>query len=157
MKKHISEIQQKYSELEKSFGFLSSKYDQLLNQTKTSNERHRKYDADINHFKEQLKSAEEELEDLAQYLRRDCVEISGTNHLDMSCEEIVKSLGKEMDLNISDEDISTVHPLPTYSDTKKGKIIVKFTRRETKNKFYSSRRKITGRRVSTLRSFQDDT
>ena len=94
LKKHISEIQQKYGELEKLFGFLSSKYDQLLNQTKTSNERNRKYDADINHFKEQLKSAEEELEDLAQYLRRDCVEISGTNNLDMSCR-------KEMDLNCS--------------------------------------------------------
>ena len=39
LKKHSSEIQQKYSELEKSFGFLSSKYDQLLNQTKTSNKR----------------------------------------------------------------------------------------------------------------------
>ena len=74
----------------------------------------------------------------------------------MSCEEIVKSLGKEMDLNIFDEDISTVRPLPTYSDTKKGKIVIKFTRRETRNKFYGSRRKITGRRVSTLKSFQDD-
>lgn len=72
LKKQISGIQQKYSELEKSFEFLSSKYDQLLNQNKTSNEKHKKYDADFNHFKEQLECAEEELEDLAQYLRRDC-------------------------------------------------------------------------------------
>ena len=43
-------------------GILSSKYDQLLNQNKTSNEKHKKYDA---HFKEQLESVKEELKDLA--------------------------------------------------------------------------------------------
>ena len=48
-----------------------------------------------------------------------------------------RKFGQEMGLELDDSDISIAHPLPTFSDVKDDKVIVKFTRRETRNEFYS--------------------
>lgn len=78
-------------------------------------------------------------ESLAQYLRRDSLEISGIPlSEDYSTNDIVIAVGKA--INVSD--ISTSHPLPSYNSDAPPKIIVKFTRRDVRNVYYASRRKL---------------
>ena len=44
------------------------------------------------------------MEGLAQYLRRDCIEMSGLKPTEsMSCIELVKALGKDMQLDLKDD------------------------------------------------------
>ena len=123
----IAHFQTTLNELENSIKFLSAKYDKLMTQSQSSNEKQRKIEANLEAFKKNLISVEEELDDFAQYLRRDCVEISGISATEnLSCEDIVTSLGEEMGLELDDSDISIAHPLPTFSDVKNDKVIVKF-------------------------------
>ena len=60
-----------------------------------------------------------------------------------------------MGLELDDSDISIAHPLPTFSDVKDDKVIVKFTRRETRNEFYSKWKSVAGRKASTFDSFKE--
>ena len=152
----IAHFQTTLNELENSVKFLSTKYDKLITQSQSTNEKQRKIEANLEAFKKNLISVEEELDDFAQYLRRDCVEISGIPATEnLRCEDIVTSLGQEMGLELDDSDISIAHPLPTFSDVKDDKIIVKFTRRETRNEFYSKRKSVAGRKASTFASLKE--
>ena len=45
--------------------------------------------------------------------------------------------------------------ISAYSDVKDDKVIVKFTRRETRNEFYSKRKSVAGRKASTFDSFKE--
>ena len=64
--------------------FLSDNYDELLNKTKNSNEIVTRHASDIAKVKANIKNVEKlacdtslVVEDIAQYLRRDCLEITG--------------------------------------------------------------------------------
>ena len=55
-------------------------------------------------------------ESMAQYLRRDCLEISGIPlSEDYSTNDIVIAVGKAINVPAKEEDISTSHPLPSYN------------------------------------------
>ena len=70
-----------------------------------------------------------EMEDLTQYLRRDCIEISGLKPAEsISCIELVKALGKDVQVDLKDDDIATANPIPRYDKAADEKIIVQFTR-----------------------------
>ena len=65
---------------------------------------------------------------MAQYLSRDCLEISGIPlSEDYSRNDIVIAVGKVINVPVKEEDISTSHPLPFYNSDAPPKIIVKFT------------------------------
>jgi hypothetical protein len=103
---------------------------------------------------------EGEINDLQQYSRRDCVEIAGLPHeKEENTDELVIKVGSLMGLNLQKTDISISHLLPQntqkYSSrlrprvgarantvTQFPKVIVKFTRRETKEKFYQGRKQL---------------
>ena len=96
-----------------------------------------------------LQSVKKAYNDLEQYGRRECVEIRGvpmpSHPSEESTNEIAKNLGKLMGVKISDNDISVSHRVPLSSKNKKSvpaPIIVKFTRREKKDEFYSARMKL---------------
>ena len=66
------------------------------------------------------------IEDLSQYLGRDCLELTGVLPTkEVSCSDLVCSIGKEMGIKLQDEDISMAHRLPTavfgMSFTERGK------------------------------------
>ena len=82
-------------------------------------------------------------ESMAQYLRRDCLEISGVPlSEDYTTNDIVIAVGKAINVSVKEEDISTSHPLPSYNSDAPPKIIVKFTRRDVRNVYYGSRRNL---------------
>ena len=156
IKAKIADFQTNLNELENSYQFLSLKYDKVVSQTQSESGKQRKFESRLDDFKKDFIRAEEALEDIALYLRRDCVEISGAKTSeDLTCKEIVTSLGQEIGMEINDCDISTAHPLPTFGDKKDDKIIVKFTRRETRYEFYGRRKTVAGRIVSSLENFKD--
>ena len=112
-----------------------------------------------------------EINYIQQYQRRDCCEITGLPVLPgENTNELVKKVGSLMDLELTDEDISVSHRLPkneaSYSSrlsdgiSSSGrridpahqypKIIVKFVRRDTKELFYRSRKKLAGKTTKDI-------
>ena len=149
LKAKLTSIEKSFFELEKSVKHFSAKYDELLKQVQRSNDRTASLSTDVKNLKEdmkQCKKIEREIEDLSQYLRRYCLELTGVLPTEeVSCVDLVCSIGKEMGIELQDEDISTAHCLPTYNKSAEDKIIVKFTRRSIRDEFYG-KRKLNNRR-----------
>ena len=96
----------KFSELRTSVQLFSDKYDDLLKQIKQSNEKLHQQRTDLSktnsevttikkdltNVEEQIVNASYELEELGQYIRRDCLEISETKAKN-------QSVGKDIDAN----------------------------------------------------------
>lgn len=151
----LAAVEGNLKQLTTSLEFLSSKYDQLLEHSKTTNEKitgltktTRTIQADIKINRDMTLEAKGESDELAQYLRRDCLEISGVKpNAEYSSEAIVESIGKVLKVNIEEKDISTAHPLPTFNKDALPKIIVKFTRRNVRNKFYAERKTLAGKNL----------
>ena len=72
-------------------------------------------------------------ENLAQYLRGDCLETSGVppSRENYGSNDVVMEVGQSIEVAIIKEEyISLSHPLPSFSSDAPPKIIVKFTRRD---------------------------
>ena len=96
------------------------------------------------------------LDAMQQYLRRDCLEITGIPVLPVDKpKELVKELGSALGININKNDISTAHRLP---DTKKVKdrIIVKFVRRDVREEVYKNRKRLVGKCTTCLPSVNEE-
>ena len=112
-----------------------------------------------------------DLNDIQQYLRRDCCEITGLPVVHgENTNDLVKRVGLLMDLELQDDDISVSHRLPkneaSYSSRLNDgtvssgrivdkalqfpKIIVKFVKRDTKELFYKSRKKLSGKTTKDI-------
>lgn len=92
-------------------------------------------------LKEKVRKLEERLEDVEQYSRSNSVEIHGipveTNENVLN---IVKEVGKALDLNISDSMVDACHRLGNKQNGNPPGIIVKFVRRLDKEEFIRKRR-----------------
>ena len=157
-----SSIEKSFFELKKSVKHFSAKYDELLKQVQRSNDRTASLSTFVKNLKEDMKQCKNigrETEDLSQYLHRDCLELTGVLPTEeVSCSDLVCSIGKEMGIELQDEDISTTHRLPTYNKSAEDKI-VKFTRRSIRDEFYGKRKTIAGKevgKVGTLRDLSQD-
>ena len=103
-----------------------------------------------------LQSCETHLNNLEQYSRRECIEISGIPEVkDENTDDIVIKVGSLIGLDLTRNDISVSHRLPkgSYSaavregpqassntSSRTPNIIVKFVRRETRDHFYKGRK-----------------
>ena len=150
----------KFSELRTSVQLFPDKYDDLLKQIKQSNEKLcqqrtdlGKTNSEVNNIKKDLTSMKErianacyEIEELGQYFRRDCLQISGIKATsDCSPQSIVQSVGKAIDVLVKEQDISIAHPILSYNAAAPPKITVKFTQRSVRNTFYSNRRRLANK------------
>ena len=163
LKMKLSLIERAFSELEKSVKHFSTKYDELLKQVQRSNDRAASLSAYVKNLKEDIKFCKKfkrEIEDLSQYMHRDCLEVTGVLPTqEVTCSDLVCTIGKEMGLDLKQEDISTAHRLPTYNKSADDKIIVKFTRRSVRDEFYGKRKTVAGKevgKVDTLRDLAQD-
>ena len=100
LKAKLTSIEKSFFELEKSVKHFSAKYDELLKQVQRSNDRTASLSTDVKNLKEDMKQCKKigrEIEDLSQYLRRDCLELTGVLPTEeVSCSDLVCSIGKEM-------------------------------------------------------------
>ena len=104
LKAKLTSIEKSFSELEKSVKHFSAKYDELLKQVQRSNDRTASLSTDVKNLKEDMKQCKKigrEIEDLSQYLRRDCLELTGVLPTEeVSCFDLVCSIGKEMGIEL---------------------------------------------------------
>ena len=152
------------NDAQKSQEFLAAKFDGLI---KTTNDLKAKNDdllgrndelrARVVNLERQSKINMDDVEALCQYSRRDALEIQGIQFSQgENTSAIVMNLVKLIDRNISinKSDISTSHRLPV-SHGKIPPIIVKFTRRDTRDKIYKSRRGLYSTKATDLDYDQD--
>ena len=90
------------------------------------------------------------LDELAQYSRRDCREITGipvvpTDNPAKLVDEVAQVIGVQLD----PQDISIAHRLPSTTKVK-DRLIVKFTRREKRDEFYKKRFKLKTKTTKDL-------
>ena len=113
-------------------------------------------------LRNELKIQRESTNDLEQYIRRECIEISGIpeNPLE-NTNEIVIKVGNLMGVEIDSGDISVSHRLPvkptSYSDAvrrdrrpRDSKTIAKFVRRDVRDKFYRGRKRLSNKTTRDL-------
>ncbi|XP_054259446.1 uncharacterized protein LOC128984177 [Macrosteles quadrilineatus] len=93
-------------------------------------------------LKEKVNTLEQRLEDMEQYSRLNCVEINNIPETkDEDVLEIVKKVGSSLDFMITDEMVDACHRVGQKSNKRTRGIIVKFTRRMTKDEILKRRRK----------------
>jgi len=162
----IMEKVNKIDDLEASLQNLSDQYDELRNDYKTLKSNYASLNQEYISLKSQVMHSSAEINahgtlinDLEQYSRRDCVEIRGIPVTDdEDTDEIVEKVGDLMGVNIEGDDISISHRLPDKGFKRKDgtmikrdpTIIVKFTRRTTRDDFYYSRKKLHKRTTRDL-------
>ena len=151
LKLEIGKIGKNLDDLKTTVSLLSNKCDDLLGQYKVVTERLSHQSIIIEGLRKDLdesrKTALEtakQTEELAQYIRRDCLEITGiAPNEELSCESIVTT-------------ISVTHSIPSYNAAALPKIIVKFTRREIRDRFYSNRKKLARKQIKDIPGLAPD-
>ena len=86
----IIKLKKKFLGIETSYNFLSSKYDNLLTQLTTIKGKTTEQKNDLQELKRITCHTESAVDEMAQYLRRDCVEILGAKPAEnTTCANIV--------------------------------------------------------------------
>lgn len=153
MKRKITSLTAKCNDIENSQKFLSSEYDgykDSLQGTKKDisevSKTLKSLDDRVGFSEREIRETGETLDDIQQYLRRDCIEITG---IPMPPKDdptlIAAQVGEMLGIQVSEHHISTAHRL---SPTRKVKdrIIVKFVHRDMREAFYKNRSKLMGKK-----------
>lgn len=148
----------KLDEIEKSVGFLSNSYDNLTERVKNielknidlTNENCRIL-CYLNNATNELEQHKKDLDDLEQYIRRECLEIRGVPlGEEEDTNEIIRKVGDLVDVDIADKDISVSHRLPSKNHNADSSIIVKFVRRDIRDILYKSRTSLRNKTTHDL-------
>ena len=156
LERKIDNLSNSFQELKRLVDFVNEKYDDIRVQLKEANEKIQRQGTslkqtrkDVDDAIKQAHDAMNGFENLAEYLRRDCLEISGVPpNENYTCNQLVMAVGQAIGVQVKEEDLSTSHPLPSFKEDAPPKIIVKFTRRDTRNSFYANRRKLIDKKAS---------
>ena len=170
LKSSINAVTERCDALEKSQEFISKKYDTVIESIQKSNGQTAKLDkkykeitdsieqkygelaGTIDKYVEAIDRIECSLDETQQYLRRDCLEITGvplTSH--DNPKQIVKEIGSLIGVEIEDSDIAAAHKL--LDSTKvKNRMIVKFLQRDKREEVYKKRKNLVGKNTSHLSS-----
>lgn len=164
LKLEIGQISRRLDDLKTTVSFLSKKYDDLLGQYNHVAEKLSHQSSiieglknDIHESRKTANEAVKQAEELAQYIRHDCLEITGiTPNEELSCEHIVRSIGNAIGVAVSDTDISVTHSIPSFNTAAPPKIIVKFTRREVRDHFYSNCKNLARKQIKDIPGLRSD-
>ena len=154
--------------IEKSQSFISEKYESVLKTLKSLNQTTNtlgKKDAELtkiadslaeraNRVEQAVYRIECAIDEVQQYSRRDCLEITGIPILpEENPKQLIKEIGTLIDVNVEDVHLAAAHRLP---DTKnvKHRLIVKFVHRDKREEMYKKRRNLIGKNISNLLSVQ---
>ncbi|XP_031568584.1 uncharacterized protein LOC116303223 [Actinia tenebrosa] len=163
----IKELKDKCTTLENSQDFISKQFEEITEAwsetKKQSAQKIKPMEVNIQNLKDKVDKANtdlynlhSELDDVQQYLRRDCIEIVGIPKLeDDDPVELVKELCSSIDVELDEDDISTVHRLPDTRSVK-DRMIAKFVRRSKKEEVYNNRQKLHGKTAKSLPSVKAD-
>ena len=144
LKASLLDLEKRFDEIEKSQSFISKKYDTVISAIKDVKEHNegvkiqiKEIEEDINKLSNDGFNVEVKLDELEQYARRECVEITGIPIVpNDSPALLVKEMSEIMGVNLNENDIPIAHRLPPTKKVK-DRLIVKFTRREKRDEIYS--------------------
>lgn len=155
----VKSLSDKFDKLESSQSSISKKYDDLLASLQETKRQLAQLQTTITSHGVEIQQLSDknyvlgnELDEIQQYSRRDCIELVGLPRLkDEDPIKLLKEVCSAMKVQISDQDISTVHRLP---DTKKVKnrMIAKLTRRDVKEQIYSNRKNLLSKTTKDIPS-----
>lgn len=159
IREQVSEIAERLDKIERSQAFISEKYDKLLEaiqitkkQIQSIEQKSRDHEENLGRLRVQYYDNSVTLDDVQQYLRRDCLEVVGIPKLPIDKpSELIKELCDKLNVKLDSDDISTAHRLPDSKKTK-DRIIIKLVRREKREEIYKSRSKLIGKSTSMLPS-----
>ena len=142
----VKETRIQIAEVVKSVEFLSNQYESLRKDVKNLNDEKASIKADLLEAHKQLNIQEGLLDSAEQYSRRDCLEVRGVpkQGAEENTDEIVEAVGAFIGVPVDASDISVSHRLAEYSAARVGDpaIIVKFVRRNVRERFYSARKNL---------------
>ena len=158
---NIQALTDRCNQIEQSIQFLSDKYDTVLGILQATKKQIAGLEVNVKEQADQISKLQEAdygkdctIDAMQQYLRRDCIEITGIPVLPLdNPKQLVLELGSLIGVSISEDQISTAHRLP---DTKKVKnrIIAKFVQRDKREEFYKKKKNLIGKKSSLLPSVQ---
>lgn len=158
----ISDLNAKFLKIEESQKYLSAKYDEFLHSLQSTKKLVADQDlriADSIGKIEQIRNTTYDhdvaIDEIQQYQRRDCLEITGIPMLPMeNTKAMVMELASAIGVEVDEKDISTAHRLPNTKKVK-DRLIVKFTRRDKREEFYKKRSSLRGKNTSCLPSVKN--
>ena len=157
-RKFIDEANKKYEETNTRMSGIEKVFSTITTEKRVLNNT-------ILQLEGQITSLKKTCNELEQYSRRECLEIHGIplppkeRDFKENTNELVLKIGDMMGVSVRPEDISVSHRIPT-SQKYQGRrsapaIIVKFTRRDTKEMFYRGRKELRGLATKDL-GFSDE-
>ena len=155
----LIKIMDKFTEIEQSQKFLSDGYDNILQTLQATKKDITSFSSKVKDLEKRTTDIEESqyniegaLDELQQYIRRDCVEVSGIPVLPNDNPiELAVELGNLLGCSLTVEDISIAHRLPNTTKSK-DRMIIKFVRRESKDIIYKGRNRLVGKSTKDLPS-----
>ena len=172
LKASIDLLTDRCNTLENSQQFLSHKYDTVVQTLQNVKEQLTKLDKKYKDATGSLEAKQTNMADMAdktqetlyridcsldetqQYLRRDCLEITGvpiTSHDNPKL--LVKEIGTLIGAEIDDSHIAAAHRLPDSKNVK-NRLIVKFLQRDKREEVYKKRKHLVGKSVHQLPSIR---
>ena len=158
----FKELDKRVSDVEKSAEFLAGQYESqktiaenLMKKHSSLSEENKALKKEINNLRIEQERQKGAVNDIEQYGRRECIEVSGVPPKDSeNAEEIVIALAKAIGVDVQKEDISACHRV------KKSKgdpiIITKFVNRKLKEQIMAHRKNLRNKTVGSLKLSEND-
>ena len=158
-KASIRDLNRRFDELDKAQTFISKQYDTVLSTVKDIKEYNENMKSQIQQTEENINNLGKDdynllvkLDELEQYARRDCLEITGIPIVPNDNPVIlIQEASKIIGVDLEASDISIAHRLPP-SKKVKDRTIVKFTRRVKRDEIYNKRKHLKSKRTKDLPS-----
>ena len=120
VKRDLAKLSSKCDAIDQSQNFFSDQCDTILQTLQTANLSIQSGHKDIQYLQKQTSNneklatiQEEQIDDIQQYLRRDCIEIIGIPFTTQdNAKSIAMEVGDLMRVRVDENDISTAHRLP---------------------------------------------
>ena len=145
------EIKISQIKLRKSLDALWKKIDELETEIKNKNEKVLLLENRVEILEEEKESQGKEIDDLEQYSRRNCLLLHGVVETNAECTDdiIIKTCAEELGIDVKQEDLDRSHRLGKVkrNDNKPRPIIVKFARYAVRNKVFSNKKKLKGKKL----------
>ena len=156
LKANICDLNKRFDELEKAQSFILKQYDTGLSTVKDIKEHNEnvksQIEKNVNNLGKDDYDLLVKLDELEQYARRDCLEITVIPIVPNDNPALlIQETSKIMGVNLEASDLSIAHHLPS-SKKEKDHIIAKFTQRAKRVEIYSKRKNVKFKRTKDLPS-----
>ena len=134
-----------------SLDALSKKIDELETEIKNKVKKIQLLENRLEILEEEKESQGKEIDDLEQFSRRNCLLLHGVVETNAECTDdiIIKTCAEELGIDVRQEDLDRSHRLGKVkrNGNKPRPIIVKFARYAVRNKVFSNKKKLKGKKL----------